>query len=479
VSHTIEAIGRLRAAIRLTSSRITLPEVAATTTMIAAFSGSGEPPEPADPEALRRRLLQLARADRLGDLSSRDCRDAAWLLWNGRPNGVEIRGVLDAVMKAADGNTRALRTLIEAWLRDFNPGKPGIAEVGRRIAHRLRSNADLRLAAWRRASEELALFDVVRGPGKMASHLLYADDLNEALRSFGFDNQLRAAGNYMRAVHLALLADAPGLLRSRASQAALARIIEITGPGNALRFADQRGQLASALLKAWVDGGQLPGEPIRQQVQAFLLRHLHDPRIEPQNWTAAGEDATRVMRGWLARASLDTFFDIIREEAKNDATARRQWRYREAFWRAYLECGAIGDAWVALGSRVNWLARASADLKGAYGRLEGANTSGHAVLLMRIGPLTLAEYNHNGRLRAWPADWKTAPPFYKPEYTRDELFRQCLPFPPHRDGRGGDDSGKGLVHFNPEENYWQISAAELIKQKARISLGPSDWRPTK
>jgi hypothetical protein len=477
VNHTIEAIGRLNAAIRLASSRITLPEIAATTAMIATFSGAGAPREPADPEALRRRLLQAAGAGRLEDLSPRECRDAAWLLWNGRPNGVEIRGVLDAVLKSANENSRTLRVLIEAWLRDFDPGKPGIAEAGRHIARRLRSNTDLRLAAWRRASEELALFDAVRGPGKMASHLLYADDLNEALRSLGFDNQLRAASNYMRAVHLALLDDAPGLLRSRASQAALARIIEITGPGNALRFADQRGPLASALLKAWVDGGQLPGEPIRQQVQAFLLRHLHDPRIEPQNWTAAGEDATRVMRGWLARASLDTFFDIIREEAKNDATAWRQWRYRESFWRAYLECGAIGDAWVALGSRVSWLARASADLKGAYGRLEGANSSGHAVLLMRIGPLTLAEYNHNGRLRAWPADWKTAPPLYKPQYTRDELFRECLPFPSHPDGRGGDDSGNGLAHFNPEKDYWQISAAELIRRRAGVSLEPADWRP--
>jgi hypothetical protein len=46
----------------------------------------------------------------------------------------------------------------------------------------------------------------------------------------------------------------------------------------------------------------------------------------------------------LARASLDLFFKLIDEHALD-----AQWRYRHAFWLAYLEQGVIADAWLALG----------------------------------------------------------------------------------------------------------------------------------
>ena len=50
------------------------------------------------------------------------------------------------------------------------------------------------------------------------------------------------------------------------------------------------------------------------------------------------------MRRWLARASLDVFFKLIEEHA-----LEAHWRYRQAFWLAYLQKGIISDAW--LGSR--------------------------------------------------------------------------------------------------------------------------------
>jgi hypothetical protein len=124
--------------------------------------------------------------------------------------------------------------------------------------------------------------------------------------------------------------------------------------------------MARGLLRPWLEPGREPDELIRQQVQAFLIEHLEDPRLRPQRWQEAGEAAANLMRRWLTRASLEAFFSLISEHALDS-----HWRYREAFWSACIEKSAGAEAWLALGSRIHASARAVEDLKGAYARLEG------------------------------------------------------------------------------------------------------------
>jgi hypothetical protein len=163
----------------------------------------------------------------------------------------------------------------------------------------------------------------------------------------------------------------------------------------------------------------------------------------------------------------------------DDHALEEHWRYRHAFWLAYLEKGAIADAWLALGRQGYDSAEAVRELGRAYGRLRGAGvTANQSALLLRIGPLVVSEFTHNGKLRAWSAEWRNTPQLGRQNYGRGDLTGKCLPFPPNPyRGRGGDPSGQGLSHIGSDTGYWQGSAAALIERHAGIRITPFDWRP--
>jgi len=294
------------------------------------------------------------------------------------------------------------------------------------------------------------------------------------LSASGFDDPLRASGGYIRAVQQEILAKASRLLTRPDADQSLKRVLAFLAPKGALRFAEpkSRGEMARSLLRPWLAGEGEPEEMIRFQIQDFLLDHLGDPRLKAQRWQEAGEQATSLMRRWLTRASLKAFFGLISEHALD-----AHWRYREAFWSACLEKDATVEAWLALGTRIHASARAVEDLKGAYARLDGASGD-QAVLLLRVKNLIFCEWSHNGKLRAWPADWSNAPRLERKSYTRAELTGKGLPFPPNARFRSnGSADGMGLSHVGSDRNRWQGSAAELLARRTQIVLTPADWRP--
>jgi hypothetical protein len=256
---------------------------------------------------------------------------------------------------------------------------------------------------------------------------------------------------------------------------ALERILKIVAPGeNKLRFESRVADTARALLRAWLVGRGEPASALQELVCRALLSWLKDPRLRPQRWVGVGERETALVRHWLARASLDLFFKLIDQHALD-----AQWRYRHAFWLAYLEKGAISDAWLALGRDAGDSAAAIRELGGAYGRLRGRGvTANQSALLLRIGPLVISEFTHNGKLRIWPTEWRNAPQLGRLEYIRDDLTGKCLPFPPNPTrGRCGDTTGKGLSHIGSGTGYWQGSAAALIEPRAGFRITSIDWRP--
>ena len=177
------------------------------------------------------------------------------------------------------------------------------------------------------------------------------------------------------------------------------------------------------------------------------------------------------MRRWLARASLKAFFELIADHALD-----AHWKYREAFWSACLNRGGIDDAWLALGSRVHADASAVRELDGAYARLDGAGDQ--SILLLKVKNTVFCEWSHNGKLRAWPDDWKSAPRLNQRSYSRKDVTQSGLPFPRNLQfGSNGSADGAGLSHFGSDRSYWQGSAAELLARRAGINLAPSDWMP--
>lgn len=430
-------------------------------------------------EATRRRLLEIYVQSAGGEAERRDVRDAPWLLWNGRPHLATIPRILDAVHFQATHHQRTLRNLIEAWIAAFDPSDPTIASSGQHIAKILVADSDHRLDIWREAHKKVAFFDPASGPSKLANWLMSGpESVQDALAATGLDDPIRGGSGYAKALQTRVQTTVGPALRSQWADQALERVLSFLEPGDGLRFPDLRTAMARDLTIPWRDHGLQPMETARTVVCDFLVKHLKDPRTNAGNWQAVGEETTSLVRQWLVRASLDMFFGLISQFALDE-----HWQWRAAFWKACMDrCNERGvpfDAWVALGPRVREFARASRELRGAFGRIAGAGVQGnHSVLLMRVGPVTLCDWSHNGALRAWPNDWRNVPQLYKTEYERSELTGKCLDFPPSPAyGSKGEATGKGLTHHGSDRNYWQSSASELLARRAGVRLTAADWRP--
>jgi hypothetical protein len=475
MSETLAALQALNSVVdRLLPRNPVLLDELATARVLRSIGAANSSPAvpPADfLEGLRRKLVAVTGAGRTSKLSLRELRYAPWLLWNGDPPVATLPGVLRSVLDEARTSGPTLRRLIQAYLRDFSCHSPGIRDAAACIRRQL-EGTDSRLEHWRIAQKEVNLFDPVNGPVSLATRLLREKEPGSVLSHFKLEDAMLAAGGYMMAVEDAVRVATPDMLRYQ-GMIALERILKILAPsGIRLRFESRRAETARALLGAWLTRRGEPVAAAQEPIRRHLLNWLGDPRLRPQPWAAVGEQETALMRRWLARASLDLFFRLIDEHA-----LEAHWRYRQAFWLAYLQKGAISDAWLALGSRAYGSAEAVRDLGRAYGRLSGVE-SNQSVLLLRVGSLIFAEFSHNGKLRAWPTDWRNAPALGRQEYEKIELTGKSLPFPqnPYRRAGGASD-GKGLSHFHSHEGYWQGSAAALIESHTGTRTSAADWLP--
>lgn len=388
---------------QLSPQRLVLPAEAPSAKMLRLLgTANSSPAPPADfLENVRRNLVAASHS---GQFSPKDLRYAPWLLWNGDPPAAMLPYLRPRLFNQARTSSATLRRLIEVYLRDFNPRGPGLVEAAACIRAAL-TKGEPRFDSWRVAQNEVHLFDPEHGPAALAARLLVDQPPERVLARYNLDNPLRAAGNYMIAIEDAIRAQTAQVLR-KFGTAGLKHILQILAPAGVLRFKSHVASTGRALLRAWLDYGSEPALALQEPVRRTLLHWLGDPRLPSgsHRWSAVGEQETALMRRWLTRASLDLFFKLI-DQHLLDA----QWRYRHAFWLAYLEKGAISDAWLALGRDACDSAAAIRELGGAYGRLRGRGvTANQSALLLRIGPLVISEFTHNGKLRIWPTEWRNA-----------------------------------------------------------------------
>lgn len=324
---------------------------------------------------------------------------------------------------------------------------------------------------WRRAQARFQFFQIKLGPARVAREVLNGiEPVADIVKAAGLDEPLRAVSGYARLVNMHLLKELPAPLASGRGESVFERTKAFVVVDRALRFEEPeaRGSLANSLLTPWgLETRPSAGEAVRLQVQRFLLARLGDPRTKGPNWRHVEENKISVMRRWLSRASLKAFFDVVANHADEN------FKYRRAFWNAYLEENAIANSWLALGGNVHAEAQGIRELQGSFARLRGASGN-QSVLLIKIGPIIFSEWSHSGSLRVWPEDWKNTPQIGLSEYQRGVLTGKCLPFP---DGPDGARQGNGLWHAGSENGRWQSVAAELIARRCGVRLTWRDWMP--
>ena len=207
----------------------------------------------------------------------------------------------------------------------------------------------------------------------------------------------------------------------------------------------------------------MPTMGLRDLMTDFLLRHLGDPRFRVATWQSVPPHCKAIFRQWIARATLEEFFDVI-----SDQTDADQWRYRRQFWLSVLRTGAVEDVWVVLGSDGTKFALKSLGNTIAYGRLSGGFANDQSVILLKINGLVFAEVSHIGALRVWPIGSKDAPVLGLETYHKTTLNIDGLDFP-------GSKRKGSLWHLGPSSFTWQQQAAKLLEQKTGLRLNRQDW----
>jgi hypothetical protein len=434
----------------------------------------------------RRAVITALEARDLGRLSLRHLRDAPWLLWSEDEPLAGRDGLLDHLASQAGQRSGLRRALIQAWLIGFSEDGPGISEGGMIIRRLLTRSTDTRLDVWRRAQNRFRLFEPEHGPGHVALEILRSSEpVADVLAAAGLGSAQLATRGYARAIHRRVTEMVGDALASSGGEA-LARCAAFVSPRQdaspargQLRFSDlpAMGLLADGLLAPWLSTTRRPPhDEVRRSVQAFLLDHLLDPRINPARWQSAKGETRDLIRRWLDEATFEAFFQLIEEYSPEE-----QFQYRKAFWSAYLERGLIDRLWIALGGTIHSSARSVAELRGSFGRLKGAGGT-DAVLMMRVGNVVLCEWSRIGKLRAWKADWRGCPRLDEFEYTADLFRTKGLNFPKAYLRYKGESihhpaSTDGLRHDMPERSYWQASAGEFMRQVTGVGLTPEEWMP--
>ena len=429
--------------------------------------------KPFDADYLRRlatRFQAAAQVDNFREISPKDWRRLVYVLWDGDPPLVENQKIFDRLRdQTRSGNSAApLRRLIFSYFSRFDLDGPSITAIGFLISDELNRRQSHRLAQWQRRNTDYKIFSPNAAIKTIPAKLLAASDIAAFERDLGLDGQLAQQGFvvHLWAVTLAYL---ERMLKSgEAAGFSIDRILKALAVGKKLRFQTLRIAIANCLLSPWASRPLVDGD-LQKRLKNFFLDHLGDPYTRRTSWHGVNSDAVGVMRRWLAEENLRLFFELISKASDESDYATGHWKYRRQFWTAYWERGALDEAWMVLGSKVEKLAKETLTPGIGYGTLKGGNDL-HAVLLMRVGTLVFAEWSYNGKCRAWASDDKLCPLIGSPNYHTSHFKRPSMVI----DARYASD---GISHINSQAGYWQTILAKFIRDRTNIKVTNREFMP--
>lgn len=408
-------------------------------------------------------LKEVATNDGRGmeSVSVATLKSAPWVLFEPVTAEAEPLAADTELVKAylkeviARARTSVTVALLVAFLMVYPTQLPVFHTIRRTLAaHVLPRASGPRIEKWRACIERCHLLDE-QGPARLATLLAQSDLAATALLESCCLRGLLADSALVHLAYRAWIGHVNKELRApRQSNASLERLIAFArAPGDqtGLRYERRRVEIADGLLLPFADG--TPSAEAVQQVKQFLLDTLGDPRLTgAKRWHGVDDRARAVMLRWLVTATLEDFFRLLEYAAKHDETAARHWRARKTFWSRYLRAGHIHDAWVALGFVTEVEARGFLSNESrSYAKLIGSGVKpNHSVIIMRVGSLTITEWSHVGKFRAWYANNRKPPPLHRVSYKRPTLV---------------DYADEELSHYSG----WQRKVADVIYQQTGLA----------
>ena len=429
-------------------------------------------PEPYDLEDLYRRVSAIWRRDQsLDRIAPRDLRRVPWILFFGpsRPNWLGAdRNMVTQFGQWLSGGVRSssVRSLLHEFLRIYPAELDTFENVRRFLSHAIGGSESLppSLLRWRQRCRDFGLLDADVGLSFVSNLVVSAsDEPNAVLRQAGLDAGLETSG-FLRSGIRKFLPRAKLLLQQNWLGAnPLGHLLELLELNGRLRFGERsiRKEIAVSLLSPFLSRQAPP--KIEERLRPFFLQHFGDPRLPSgwHNWIGIPDDVRRVMIRWLVERALEEFLALIKETALD-----RHWRYREAFWRAFLKKNLIDDIWFALGPRAKRQLRRIRKHQGeieTIAALRGA-VSGQSVLLLRMPGVTVAEWSHNGSCRFWLDGNSAAPKLYEREYHRFDVM---------------NTADFSQAHYGSPTGLWQDKIADWLRQNTGIRIDRADYFPTR
>jgi hypothetical protein len=394
-------------------------------------------------------------------LDRRDLLRAPWCIWtSAHPLSRQpalVEGLLARIREA--GRHNVYRMLAAAWLHNFKFGDFCVPLIGDFLKEHI---SDLG-HPWKEAQTALHIFDAATGP-KVIVDAAFENDCtpDDILSRIGFRDRLPALGYREHLYRLGFERHQKGTNTDPLDRLKIMR--NWTYADGKVRFQP----LKTAAVRAALDpfGDEMPDEKTRDTVLDFVLQLLQDPRLGPEGWSGCPKSEP-IARRWLTEQSLRQFFAVLNAFGRKD-----QWAYQRAFWMALYQRHYIDDAWVIV---ENAGARQAQQMFGqnvGFGRIEGFQP-GHAVLLLNIRGLTVAEWSHNSPCSIWDeTDGAIGPKLSQSLYSASELKKQ------HR----GDNTPANMIsqgifwHYGAVRYRWQGQIAAYLRHRRGLILDPSDYK---
>ncbi len=450
---------------------------------IAKRLGDVQPkaPEPYDLETLHRRANESwRRYHSLDRLSTGDLRRLPWVLFYSPPDAGRARwlGARPRFVQeygrwlSEGGRTRSTLALLHEFLRVYPVDLPTFDDLRRLLENTIQGPSSApppSLKRWRQRCKDYG-FLKNNGGRSFVNQLMTAADAapEEILRQAGIDAGLARCGFLESGVRSYLPDVRARLTNNRFGDARLERLLSLLECDGKLRFDEPavRVRTAVELLGPFVD--QSPKPEVKERLQSFFLRHFGDPRLRSgkHKWSGVPDDVTRVVIRWLVERVLEQFFLLVKETALD-----RHWRYREAFWRAFLARELIEDIWFVLGRRAADVLRKMNKNDGGLGTTSAlrGGQSDQSVLLFRMPGVTIAEWSHNGSCHMWLDGTSGTPGLYKNTYFANEL-RHTRQY--HR------IAGAHLqAHMGSEYGRWQDKIAKWLRDNTGVRIERDRYFP--
>lgn len=193
----------------------------------------------------------------------------------------------------------------------------------------------------------------------------------------------------------------------------------------------------------------------------LIFRYMGDPRGNDTAWLYVEEEAKEIFLHWLVKNDFAVFFHIIAK------TADRRWKYRQAFWSAYMD--EIRASRIIIGPKaklmLNDRPKEEKSKLMAYDFLEG-KSSDTSLLVFTIGQYTFIEVSYNGKLR-----------IYSREKSPIQIFSQRPRTIPYSH-LINSDTEKEFVHTNPMGRgpNWQPKVRNWIYDHCGIWREEQQWK---